>query len=152
MGMADIIDKRKFLIVGLFLLSNRLQVLGDRFLAMYELTTRQWLLTLAIAQFGNSSPTLSEVAELMNSSHQNISRIAASLEHKGFIIIEKDKNDLRVNRLKLAEKTCLFWERSENRIRNMLGELFRELSQEDISLLYDSINKLYRKIINDEGK
>lgn len=60
----DILDKQKYIFGRLFLLSNKLQVIGDRALDE-EMTIRQWLLTLAIAQFGSTPPTFSTVAELM---------------------------------------------------------------------------------------
>lgn len=152
MDKADILDKQKFIYGGLQLLSSRLQVLGDRYLADYGLTTRQWLLTLAVAQFGDNTPTLNEVAKFMNSSHQNIRQMAAKLEEKGFIFTEKDQRDLRLIRLKLTEKTYVFWEKAENKIGEMLGILFTELSREDISSLYESIKKLYGKFIDNNKK
>jgi DNA-binding MarR family transcriptional regulator len=145
MNRLDIFDKQKFIFGGLLLLSNKLQVVFDRVLSIYELTTRQWLLTLAIAQFGDNSPSMNEIAKLIDNSHQNIGQLAKKLEFKGFLYIEKDRHDLRSVRLKLTEKNYLFWKKAETEVKYILIELFTELSQEDINSMCDSIKKLYEK-------
>lgn len=150
--MSYIIDKQRNIFVKLFLLSNRLQTLGDKFLAPYGLTTMQWLLTLAIAQQEGRPITLMGAAKLMNTSHQNISSIAKRLKSKGYVLIEKDLRDLRTTRLRLTEKTYLFWENGEIRIKALLEELFNGLENKDIDLIYEFINKLYGKIVLDERK
>jgi DNA-binding MarR family transcriptional regulator len=142
----DILDKEKFIFGSIFLLANKLQVIGDKFLGVDDITTRQWFLTVMISQFKDEPPTLSEVAELMGSSHQNVKQLALKLESKGFIKIEKDEKDGRALRLRLTEKCNLFWEKREEVDNNYIRELFKTLNEEEIDNIYSGFNKLFESI------
>ena len=108
----DILDKQKFIFGSLFLVANRLQVIGDNYLGKDGITTKQWFLSAIISQF-KKPPTLREVAEIMGSSRQNVKQLALKLCEKEFLTIEKDEQDARALRLKLTEKSRLFWEKRE---------------------------------------
>lgn len=143
--MSDI-DKRKFIFGILFYLPNKLQVILDKNLADYDITAKQWFLTIIIEQFGDNPPTISEVAEVMNSTHQNVKQIALKLEKKGFLLLEKDQKDRRITRLKLTEKCFSFWESHHNESVRFLMELFAGFKEEEIDSMYHNLNKLYEKI------
>jgi DNA-binding MarR family transcriptional regulator len=142
----DILDKQKFIFGGLFLLANKLQVVGDQFLGKDNMTVRQWFLTVMILQFRSGPPTLSEVAELMDSSRQNVKQLALKLEEKGFLNIERDEYDARALRLRLTEKSYLFWEKREDVDNRFITELFKDLSDEEINLMYSGFKKLSEKM------
>jgi MarR family transcriptional regulator, transcriptional regulator for hemolysin len=150
MNEIDILEKQKYIFKKLFLLSNRLQTVGDKILTG-EMTIMQWLLTVAVLQYKDSSPTLSEVAQLMGSSRQNVKQIAVKLQKENFLTIDKDGQDTRITRLKLTEKSCFFWQKRNEEIRNFLVEIFNELNKDDIELLYDCLNKLYDSIMKMEN-
>ncbi|MFT9493550.1 MarR family winged helix-turn-helix transcriptional regulator [Anaerosolibacter sp.] len=139
------IDKLRYIFGRLFLLSNKLQSLGDQMLGE-EMTIRQWLLVVGIAQFGDHFPTLGEVAGLMGTSHQNVKQLALKLQKKEFLKIEKNTKDLRETRLKLTEKNQSFWKRRQVEIKDFLKELFGDLSQEEMKMLCDCLNKLYGRV------
>lgn len=146
MSKVNILDKQKFILAKLLLLPNKLQAQGDQIFAG-EMTLRQWLLTVAVAQYGDTSLTLSKAAELMGSSHQNVKQLALKLAKGGFLNIRKDENDLRASYLTLTEKSYTFWKKRQEEIRQYLVELFKDLSKEEITILYDCINKLYERIL-----
>lgn len=142
----NIADKQKFIFGSLFLLANKLQVIGDHYLGEEGMTTKQWFLTVMISQFGDTPPTLSEVAELMGSSRQNVKQLALKLEEKEFLKIEKDEKDARALRLKLTEKCRLFWEKRQNQDEQFVRELFNGFSSEEIDAVYNGLGKLFSKI------
>lgn len=144
----DIFEKQKYIFGKIFLLSNKLQLLGDRILAE-EMTVRQWLLTAAAARPGESFPTLGEAAELMGSSHQNVKQLALKLQRGGFLEIVRDSRDQRTARLVLTEKSRVFWERRQADIRRFLSGLFEDMSENEIDLFYECINKLYERVKED---
>ncbi len=98
----DNIDKRYHIFGMLFLLSNKLETLGNNFLG--ELTTKQWFFMLILMNFFKEPPTLSELALEMGTSHQNAKQIAIKLEEKGFLVVKKDTKDKRVLRLTPTNK------------------------------------------------
>jgi DNA-binding MarR family transcriptional regulator len=148
MGMRkmDNIDKQKYIFGSVFLMANKLQVLGDQYFDNDDMTTKQWLMTVMILQFHNEPPTLREVAELMGSSHQNAKQIALKLEKKGFLSIEKDDSDGRAIRLRLTEKSYSFWESRAEKDEHFIAELFKDLSEEETNVMYRGMEKLFEKI------
>ncbi|MDF2674455.1 MAG: transcriptional regulator [Clostridiales bacterium] len=142
----DILDKQKFIFGSIFLLANKLQVLGDQYFAENDMTVKQWLLTVMILQFQDGPPTLSQVAELMGSSRQNVKQIALKLEKKGLLTIEKDDQDARVIRLKITEKSYSFWEKRVDKDEQYVMELFKDLSKEETDAMYSGVGKLFEKI------
>ena len=144
----DILNKQKFIFGSLFLLANKLQVIGDEYLGRDGMTTKQWFLTAMISQFGNNPPTLSEVAKLIGSSRQNVKQLALKLEEKDFLILEKDNEDARALRLRLTEKCRTFWENREGQDDRFVKDLFKDFSEEEINTVYNSFNKLFEKIEN----
>lgn len=140
----DVIDKKKFIFGTIFLIANRLQVLGDHYLGKDDITTKQWFLNVMISQFGDNPPTLSEVAELMGSSRQNVKQLALKLEEKGFLTIRKDELDARALRLKLTEKSKEFWEKRAKQDDEYIEDLFGDFTSEEIEVM----NKCFRKLID----
>lgn len=140
----DVIDKKKFIFGTIFLIANRMQVLGDHYLGKDDITTKQWFLNVMISQFGDNPPTLSEVAELMGSSRQNVKQLALKLEEKGFLTIRKDELDARALRLKLTEKSKEFWEKRAKQDNEYIEDLFGDFTSEEIEVM----NKCFRKLID----
>lgn len=144
----DNLDKLKFIFGSLFLLANKLQVIGDKHIADEDVTLKQWFLTVMISQFSDINPTLSEVAEFMGTSRQNVKQLALKLQEKKFLNIEKDEQDARAIRLKLTEKNKSFWENREEKDNEFIYELFKDLSQDEIDKIYSGFNKLFERIEN----
>lgn len=75
------IEDRVRIFGGLFLVSNRLETIGNEFLG--ELTTKQWFFLAVLFTFFTEPPTLSQLSQFMGSSHQNLKQIALKLEKRG---------------------------------------------------------------------
>ncbi len=142
----NILDKQKYIFGSIFLVANKLQVLGDQYFAESDMTMKQWLLTVMIVQFHDEPPTLSQVAELMGSSRQNVKQIALKLEKKGFLNIDKDEEDARILRLRLTEKSYSFWNNRVDRDEEFLQELFKGITEEEIQSMHNGLEKLFRKV------
>ncbi len=141
-----LLDRQRFIFGTIFLLANKLQTIGDKYLAEGDITVRQWFLTIMIIQFKGKAPTLGEVAELMGTSHQNVKQLAIKLKEKGFLSFEKDEKDGRALRLKLTEKCLEFWKEREEKDNGFIVELFKELGEEEIVAMCSGFNKLLEKI------
>jgi MarR family transcriptional regulator, transcriptional regulator for hemolysin len=142
----DILQKQKYIFGSIFLLANKLQVIGDQYMGVDGMTTKQWFLTAMISQFVDKPPTLSEVADLMGSSRQNVKQLALKLEEKGFLKIEKDEQDARALRLKLTDKSKEFWDRRAEKDSEYISNLFEGFGQEEIDVISIGIKKLFEKI------
>ncbi|MEW6623890.1 MAG: MarR family transcriptional regulator [Bacillota bacterium] len=142
------LNKEKFIFASIFLLSNRLQVIGDQFLGSDGMTLRQWFLTVLILQFHDNPPTLGEVAELMGSSHQNVKQLALKLQQKDFLKFEKDEQDGRILRLKLTDKSRLYWKAREKEGERFIKELFQDLNESEVNAICNGFKKLFNRIDN----
>lgn len=80
----------------------------DRELAPSGITTQQAAL-LQFIQAQSEAPTISQVAQAMHMTHQNVKQIAGALERKGFVEIAVDAADGRVRRLVLTAHHHRFW-------------------------------------------
>ncbi|KJS85275.1 MAG: hypothetical protein JM58_08840 [Peptococcaceae bacterium BICA1-8] len=143
----DNLEKQKYIFGSIFLLSNKLQVIMDRDLASYDLTAKQWFLTAIMEEFFKSPPTLSELAEAMGSTHQNVKQIALKLQNKNLLEMQKDEEDRRATRLKLTEKSYAFWEKRQEQSKDLLKEFFEDLSEEELNIMCYGLNKLYEKLL-----
>lgn len=131
---------------SLFLLANKLQVVGDRYLAAEEMTTKQWFLTAVISRFAEDAPTLSEVAEVMNTSRQNVKQLALKLVEKGFLSIDPDPWDARAIRLRVTEKCKTFWSERQDKDTQFLEDLFRDLSELEVDVVARCLGKIIANI------
>lgn len=139
-------DKQKYIFGSLFLLANKLQVKGDAYLADDEMTTKQWFLIVMISQFKDTPPMLSEVANLMGSTRQNVKQLALKLEEKGFLVIEKDQSDNRILRLRLTEKNNKFWDKRDAKDNSFVENLFKNFTKEEIDVMYHGIEKMLEAV------
>ncbi|RQD69985.1 MAG: MarR family transcriptional regulator [Tindallia sp. MSAO_Bac2] len=141
------LDDKKFIFGSIFLLSNRLQALGDQTLAEDDMTLRQWFLTVMILQFDErQGPTLGDVARLMGTSHQNVKQMALKLQQKEFLVFEKDESDGRVLRLKLTEKSKDYWKGKEAEQNQFLEKLYKNVSDEEVKMTVSLFKKLFQAV------
>lgn len=138
------IDQQAQLFGEIFLLSNRLQIIGDSYLK--EITTKQWFLMVIIERFGEYHPTLSEVAKELGSSRQNLKQIALKLQNKGYLTIEKDTKDSRVLRLSLTKKSGQFWAGREEQDKEFIKSLFSGVSANEIEVMLRGFSQVFGNI------
>lgn len=78
----------------LFVLSNRLQTLGDQM--DEQISTKQWLFLAVLCKEPGMESTLSQLAKKMGSSRQNVKKMAQILQQKGFLTLQKPEQDKRI--------------------------------------------------------
>ena len=128
----------------LFVLSQRMEYIADSFLKKDNLTTKQLLTLIAIGNAFDSPPSVSEVAEVLSTSHQNVKQIALNLQKRGFVEIVKDENDRRRRLLKLTKTNDEFWDEREQENYENMKKLFSSLNKEDIA----EFHRILTKILN----
>ncbi|NYT12878.1 MAG: MarR family transcriptional regulator [Candidatus Methanofastidiosa archaeon] len=145
--MEKTIRPESFEIFGkIFFLSNRLEYLGDNELRKDGLTTKQWQLIAVTGKYFTYPPSVSEVAEVLSTTHQNVKQLALKLQEKGFISVEKDQKDRRVIRLRLTEKNREYWESNSEEDISFISSLFSTLTDKELKDLYNLLNKLEENI------
>jgi len=137
----------------LFVLSQRIEYITDAFLKKDKLTTKQLLTLIAIGNAFDSDPSVSEVAEVLSTSYQNVTQIALNLQKRGFVKIIKDPRDGRRRLLKLTEANDRFWDEREMENYVNMKKIFSYLTKDEIkdfhrilSKSLSGINGLYKEI------
>ncbi len=134
---------------NLFLIANRLQTLIDRDFAPHGFTAKQWFLMASIGDLGGE-PRLGDVAHHMGSSHQNVKELAKKLEASGYLAFVPDPEDRRVKRMRLTEKTRLFWQNRQEEDLSFFKTLFGAFTDEQIEQLETYLSSMASILRNQE--
>ena len=114
----------------IFLLSRRFEYITDQVLVKDDLTTKQLLALIAIEEGFETLPSITQLAEVLSTTHQNIKKIALQLEKKGFVEIIKDEQiRLRFQELDVLEESHL------QAVQNL------ELYRQNMVRVYDKLIK-----------
>lgn len=133
-------EERAYIFGAIFLLSNKLQLLGDR--VDEKLTVKQWLFLAGVLKCKNDMPTLSDIAARIGSSRQNVKKMALILEKQGFVLLEKDARDARMLRIKLTDACREHLKQREDLELQFIGQLFQNFDAPELSALSGAIKKL----------
>lgn len=133
MSKYDSMENQKFVFGSVLIVANRMDTLLERELKEYGITAKQWFLTVVIDNSVEDIPTIKEVAREMGSSHQNVKQVALKLEQKGLLVLEKDKKDARVTRLKLTDQSHMFSQKIQSKAATFTQALFKGIEKEDMS-------------------
>ncbi|MFW9944658.1 MAG: MarR family winged helix-turn-helix transcriptional regulator [Candidatus Sifarchaeia archaeon] len=126
----------------LFLLGRRFEYITDSILKKDGLTTKQLLALIVIDRGFDVLPSVSQVAELLSTSHQNVKQIAHQLERKGFLEMVRDENDKRRWLLCVTKKNQDFWDSREKEHGKAMQDLFASLSEREILQFHKILTKL----------
>ena len=152
MSKLEMMDDRKYLFGSIFILSNRMDTLLQREFNRFDITTKQWFLSVIIDNLFDSPPTMKEAANEMGSSHQNVKQVALKLEQKGLLILEKDKRDARATRLKLTDDSYDFWNMIKYEGTEFTKTLFKDIDKEELAVARSVIQKMLLNINEMDNK
>lgn len=148
MDHAESIELRAYIYGGIFSLSNRLQLLGDRFDP--HISTRQWFLIAVISSFQDEAPAISTISKRAGSSRQNVKKMAMLLEKKGFLSISRDITDSRIQRLSLTEYCKEYFSQRHEREEQYMDNLFADFDSGLLKGLYSGFLQLEQNVIRME--
>ncbi|MFZ5941424.1 MAG: MarR family winged helix-turn-helix transcriptional regulator [Bacteroidota bacterium] len=142
--------EKMFEIFGkIFFIAQQWQVAGDRELGRIGLTTKQWMLLAVLEKMtASKSPTVTETARAFGTSRQNVKRIAADLEAKGFIEIIRDGSDHRIQRFRLTGLHHPLFDTPENQEwqAGFIARFFQGISAEQLDNMQEGINTLLENL------
>lgn len=146
MNKLEIMADRQYLFGAIFVAANRMDTLMEREFKKFDITTKQWFLSIVIDNLFDKPPTIKEAAREMGSSHQNVKQVALKLEQKGLLVLEKDARDSRVIRLKLTEHSLDLWKGVREEGNAFTEALFKDISEEEKGTARRVMEKLLSNI------
>lgn len=126
---------------SIFVLQNRMQTAGEKL--QTEISMKQWLL-LAMTACCSEPRTLTNVGNLMGCSRQNVKKLAAALEKKGFVRLLSGGNNSVC--IELTDKVKEYTDEIGERHLKTLKLLFADFSEDEIQQLFNLYAKLYAGI------
>jgi DNA-binding MarR family transcriptional regulator len=138
------LDMARFILVVFFLVGQRWRYIIEKELEPDGITAKQWLMAIVVASGFKSPPSIQEVADALITTHQNVKQIAASMERRGFMSLERDEKNRRIIRLKVTGRCLALFKKREEDTRAIL-RLFKNLTNEEISTLFGIIAKIERQ-------
>ena len=134
MSKIEMMDDCSYLFGTIFILANRMDTLLQREFKKFDITTKQWFLSIIIDNLFDNPPTIKEVAKEMGSSHQNVKQVALKLEEKGLLTLERDPKDARATKLKLTEKSNEFGKLIREEGSMFHQKLFKDIDKDDLAI------------------
>ncbi|HHU54193.1 MAG TPA: hypothetical protein GXZ43_09030 [Clostridiaceae bacterium] len=137
------IDDRYYLFGMLTAFANRMQTVGDY--VFEEITWKQWFALLGACML-QPLPSISQIANFVGTSHQNMKQLLLRLQSTGFIILEKDEADQRRTLVKLTPAVEVFEQKYRQSNRLFMDNLFAGISDEDLAKARMVIDQLYQNL------
>lgn len=138
------LEMEKYILIVLFLIQQRWGYIIGKDLADDQITTKQWLMMIVMANAFRNPPSMQEVADAMSTTHQNVKQLATRLEARGFLKIERDPENRRINRLKVTAECFEYWDKRTSENTKSIVSLFQGLEDVDIKNLFEIMGKLER--------
>lgn len=126
------------LFCNLFIQQNRMQTACEKI--QTDISMKQWLL-LAMLEQCPEPRTLTNVGKLMGCSRQNVKKLAAVLEQKGYLTLIPGPG--KAVTLALTEKVTQYSAEMDIRRGTVLRLLFSEFSEAELQQFYALHRKLY---------
>ncbi len=136
-------NQRKAIFNTLFIAGNKLQTLFDNHIP--EISLKQFLL-LSVVRQSEGPLTFTELGNLLGCSRQNIKKLAALLEKKGFITIRQSPRDRRALCICPTKKVDAYFQNEFSKYQEELQYLFEVYTEDEIAALYKLLTKLYEGI------
>ena len=146
MGKLEEMDDRQFIFGSLLFTANRMDTMLERELKEFDITSKQWMMSIIIENLFDEAPTMKAVANEMGTSHQNVKQLALKLEQKGLLKMAKDPKDARVTRLKLTDESDQFWARTQPKGAAFIDEVFKNITKDELLDLRNVMNKIMENI------
>lgn len=137
-------EPKEYLFGSIFLLSNRLQALGDSYLQ--EITMKQWFLLVMIHHMGKELPSITEVAAFIGSTRQNVRKMLEVLSAKGYVQLTVNPQDKRNLSVSLSEQTYLFFKEFDGKGTAFLEQFFSGISPELLEHSRETFETLFQNM------
>lgn len=127
---------------------TQLRRVSDAHMRADAMTTRQATLITLAKELGR--PSLSEVAAVMSTSHQNVKQIALGLVRRGFVRLVTDRRDTRVRRLIVTAKSDRFWAARDADDAATIAKWFSVLTRPELATVNELLAKLSTSLGNQQ--
>ena len=143
------IEEGYFLVGLLSAFNNLYQTTADA--AIKEISWKQ-MFSLICINMCKVAPSINELADIMESSHQNVKQILLKLEKKGFIYFETDEKDKRKQRIYIADRAEKFFEELGDTGNRFMSSIVADIPTEQLQVTIKTIAHMEQNLKKMRGK
>jgi DNA-binding MarR family transcriptional regulator len=137
------LDSAHVVFGSIFGVANRLQRVLDAVLP--EVTAKQFWL-LAVLSLFDEPPTLSQLAEAADTSHQNVRQLLDKLGAKGFVELTPDAKDSRAIRVGTTAKADRWAAAADCQAHDFMAAMFAEVDPAELDALARNLLTIHAAI------
>ncbi|MGL5440712.1 MAG: MarR family winged helix-turn-helix transcriptional regulator [Filifactoraceae bacterium] len=133
-----------FFLIGLLsIFENKYQAKADKY--FQDITWKQFFTIICIRLFKNN-PSLMELAQIMETSHQNTKQLINKLHKIGYVEIIVDEEDKRKQRVIITDKCNDFCKIYEDESFRIMETLFQGIEKENVLTTIETILQMERNL------
>ena len=114
--------------------------------AQVPLTPEQFMLIDLLWNHGSMSQQ--QLADLMKKDKNSVTQLIDAIERKGFVVRQQNAQDRRSNTIVLTEKAMGLRDEAKQKGISILDEMLDGISEEEISQMIDTMQRLENNISN----
>lgn len=133
------INRRHYLFALLTAFANRMQAVGDA--VFEEVTWKQWFALLGVSAF-EGEPSISQVADLIGTSHQNVKQLLLRLQKAGFVRLAKDAADQRRVMVSFTERMAPFEQKYRADSAEFLTQMYQGISDQQVAQTLATLQRM----------
>lgn len=126
----------------IFLLANKLQLLGDK--VTEEITLKQWYLLNILTQMDKKFPNYNDIAKVVGTTRQNVSKMVSVLEKKGMVELKPSETDQRAIYVSLTQKSFDYFSSKDYAGSIFLDKLFNGFSSVETEQLAFLLGRVFQ--------
>jgi len=123
-----------------FSVTNKLQAQGDSYFE--KLTSRQYMIMLAVAHLPEDDTTLINIAKELGTSKQSAQSLITNLEKKGYLITGASKRDKRAINVKITQLGKQIMVECGEKVVTLMSDIFNNFTSDDLETLWRLLKKL----------
>ena len=137
------IEPSAYLLGLLSAFNNRYQAVANK--GLDGVTWKQFFTMICIDLF-KEAPMITELAAVMQSSHQNVKQILLKLQEKGYVRLIEDQEDRRRQRVEHASKTQELWKKNSEESLKFIHALYQGVTEEEVRTTIHTLEKMERNM------
>ncbi|MEI3376488.1 MAG: MarR family transcriptional regulator [Coriobacteriales bacterium] len=130
----------QYVIGAISILSNRFSRFADSLHS--DITFKQWYLMMMISRMDDEPKNVRDIAEYTGTTRQNVKKMLASLEEKGYVTCSRSRADGRALDIELTRKAHAYFAENGAAAERKIDELFASVSDAELKTIVASIQKL----------
>ncbi len=139
-------ENRKYVLFGgTFVLANKLQVVGDK---MVEgLSTKQWFLLRNMLELPREPmPTITQIAKVMDSTRQNITKMLEVMEREGLVAFADNERDRRSRCVRITDEGLAYVKQTSENAGMFFENLYEGIDENELKAASGVLVKMVQNL------